>query len=367
VRPPPPIGLLAELTHRCPLRCPYCSNPVDLARRSAELDTDTWRRVFREAADLGILHVHLSGGEPTARADIVELTRAATEAGLYTNLITSGVGLKQDRLEALATAGLDHLQLSVQDVLETEADRVAGRRGAHAEKRSVAGWTVAAGLPLTINAVIHRGNIGRIEAIIDEAVALGARRIEIAHAQYYGWGLLNRAALLPEREETLLARMVVERAQARLEGAIVIDYVAPDQFARHPKPCMSGWGRRFIVVTPTGRALPCHAAESIPSLEFWTVRDRSLGDIWERSPAFAAFRGTEWMREPCASCPRKEVDFGGCRCQAHALTGDASNTDPACIWSPGRDAIRSAPPAHRRKQVVYRKYGQARQSPVNRR
>jgi pyrroloquinoline quinone biosynthesis protein E len=216
VRPPPPIGLLAELTHRCPLRCPYCSNPVDLARRSAELDTDTWRRVFREAADLGILHVHLSGGEPTARADIVELTRAATEAGLYTNLITSGVGLKQDRLEALATAGLDHLQLSVQDVLETEADRVAGRRGAHAEKRSVAGWTVAAGMPLTINAVIHRGNIGRIEAIIDEAVALGARRIEIAHAQYYGWGLLNRAALLPEREETLLARMVVERVLSGL-------------------------------------------------------------------------------------------------------------------------------------------------------
>jgi pyrroloquinoline quinone biosynthesis protein E len=335
---PPPYGLLAELTHRCPLSCPYCSNPIELEGRCAELDTVTWRRVFAEAAALGVLQLHLSGGEPTARADIAELTRAAAEAGLYTNLITSGLGLSPARLEALRLAGLDHLQLSIQDVVEAEADRVAGRRGAWVQKREVARQAVALGLPLTINAVVHRGNVDRVGALIEEARALGAARIEIAHAQYYGWGLRNRAALLPTPDQVAAAGAAV--AQARHGGGIAIDYVAADHFGRFPKPCMHGWGRRSLNVTPSGKVLPCHAAETIPGLVFANVRDTSLADIWQSSPAFEAFRGTEWMPEPCASCARRDVDFGGCRCQAFAITGDARNTDPACSLSPAHGAMR---------------------------
>jgi pyrroloquinoline quinone biosynthesis protein E len=339
---PPPLALLAELTHRCPLRCSYCSNPLDLERRSAELDTATWLRVFDEAAALGVLHVHLSGGEPAARTDLVALTRGAAGAGLYTNLITSGIGLEPVRLEQLAEAGLDHVQLSIQDVLEETADRVAGRPGAHARKRAVARSVVALGLPLTLNAVVHRSNIDRVGAMIAEAVTLGARRIEVAHAQYYGWALRNRSALLPSAGQVAAAREAIERARAELQGALVIDYVAPDYFARYPKACVNGWGRRSLNVTPSGKFLPCHAAETIPGLTFWSVRDRPLDDIWERSPAFAAFRGTDWMREPCVSCPRKAVDFGGCRCQAFALTGDAHNADPVCTLSPMNEVVRGA-------------------------
>ncbi|HEX8165595.1 MAG TPA: pyrroloquinoline quinone biosynthesis protein PqqE [Beijerinckiaceae bacterium] len=338
----PPLGLLAELTHRCPLACPYCSNPIDLERRSAELDTATWLRVFREAAELGVLQLHLSGGEPAARADLVELTRGAVEAGLYTNLITSGIGLDARRLGALAEAGLDHVQLSVQHVREDEADRIAGCRGAHAKKRAFARELAGLGLPLTVNAVIHRHNIDAVEELVAEAVAWGARRIEVAHAQYYGWGLRNRAALLPAAERMAAARATVERLRAALHGTIVIDYVAPDHIGRFPKPCMNGWGRQSMNVNPAGRALPCHAAETIPGLEFWSVRDHPLGAIWRESPAFAAFRGTAWMPEPCASCPRKEIDFGGCRCQALALTGDARNADPVCVHSSAHALVAAA-------------------------
>jgi PqqA peptide cyclase len=330
-----PLGLLAELTHRCPLRCPYCSNPLDLERRSAELDTAIWLRVFEEAAALGVLHVHLSGGEPAARADLVALTRGAARAGLYTNLITSGLGLDRLKLERLVEAGLDHVQLSIQDSEEENADRIAGLPGAHARKRAVAREVVALGLPLTVNAVIHRANIDRVDAMIAEAAALGARRIEIAHAQYYGWALRNRSALLPSKTQVAAARATVERARAERQGVLVIDYVASDYFARYPKPCLNGWGRQSLNVTPSGKVLPCHAAESIPGLAFWSVRDRPLREIWECSPAFAAFRGTDWMREPCASCPRKMVDFGGCRCQAFALTGDAQNSWVGSRRGPG--------------------------------
>src|SRR3954447_10641306 len=336
-----PLALLAELTHRCPLRCPYCSNPLDLQRRSAELDTATWLRVFEEAAALGVLHVHLSGGEPAVRADLVALTRGAAQAALYTNLITSGVGLDRVRLEQLADANLDHVQLSIQDVLKDDGDRIAGLLGAHAQKRAVARDVIALGLPLTLNAVVHRGNIERVEAMIAEAVALGARRIEIAHAQYYGWALRNRDALLPSAAQVAAVREAVERARGGHRGTLVIDYVAPDYFARYPKPCVNGWGRQSLNSTPSGKVLPCHAAESIPGLIFWTVPERPLRDIWERSPAFTAFRGTDWMREPCASCPRKSVDFGGCRCQAVALTGDARNADPVCTLSPMNGVVRS--------------------------
>ncbi|GGC84653.1 pyrroloquinoline quinone biosynthesis protein PqqE [Chelatococcus reniformis] len=340
-RPPlaPPIGLLAELTHRCPLRCPYCSNPVELERRHGELDTASWQRVFDQAAQLGVLHVHLSGGEPTARADIAPLTGHCARAGLYTNLITSGVAPAGRRLPALADAGLDHVQLSLQAADAACADRIAGRAGAHAEKLAFAAAVTQLGLPLTLNAVIHRGNIGEVEALIALAVELGARRLEIAHAQYYGWALANRAALMPRREDVSRSVAAVEAARRRLAGTLVIDLVVPDYFARHPKACMGGWGRRLLNVTPSGEVMPCHAAATIPELTFWSVHDHSLGDIWRRSPAFEAFRGTGWMREPCRSCDRREQDWGGCRCQALALAGDAAATDPACVKSHDHDRV----------------------------
>ncbi len=338
----PPLGLLAELTHRCPLSCPYCSNPVDLERRSAELDTGTWIRVFAEAAAMGVLQLHLSGGEPTARRDIVELTRAAARSGLYTNLITSGIGVTSERLAALAEAGLDHLQLSVQDVLPAEADRIAGLAGSHAAKREVALATVEAGLALTINGVVHRGNVDRITQLVEDAVELGAGRIEIAHTQYHGWASRNRAFLMPTRDQVVRARDTVAALRTTYAGRISIDYVPADYYARYPKPCMNGWGRRTLNVTPSGHVLPCHSAATIPGLVFANVRDQPLREIWTSSPAFGAFRGTDWMREPCSSCARKEIDFGGCRCQALALTGDARNTDPVCTLSPFRPLIDAA-------------------------
>jgi PqqA peptide cyclase len=334
ISPPLPIGLLAELTHRCPLRCPYCSNPLELERRSAELDTATWTRVFSEAAALGILHIHLSGGEPTARADIVELTAHCARLGLYTNLITSGVGTAREKLPRLAEAGLDHVQLSVQAAHAENADVIAGLAGAHGVKLAFAGEVARLGLALTLNAVIHRANIADVPRLIELAVELGARRLEIAHTQYYGWGLRNRAALMPSRADVERSVGEVEEARRRLDGRLVIDLVVPDYYAQYPKACMGGWGRRTMNVTPSGKVLPCHAAETIPGLTFWSVREHALGDIWRHSPAFNAFRGTDWMPEPCRSCERKERDWGGCRCQAMALLGDAALTDPACSKSP---------------------------------
>ncbi len=329
-----PLAMLAELTHRCPLACPYCSNPLQLDRRSDELDTATWVRVFQEAAALGILQIHLSGGEPAARRDLVELVAGAARAGLYTNLITSGIGLDQARLAALAEAGLDHVQLSVQGINEPSADAVAGLAGSHRRKRAFAAMATALGLPLTVNVVLHRGNLAALEALVEEAITLGARRIELAHAQYYGWGLINRDALMPDRASVIAARATLDRLRAATQGRIVIDYVPPDHFALYPKPCVNGWGRQSLNVTPRGRVLPCHAAETIPGLEFWTVAEHSLDVIWRNSPAFNAYRGEDWMVEPCRSCSRKAIDFGGCRCQALAITGDARNTDPVCTLSP---------------------------------
>ncbi len=331
---PAPLGLLAELTHRCPLGCPYCSNPLALESRTEELDTATWSRVFREAAGLGVLQVHLSGGEPAARRDLVAITAAARDAGLYTNLITSAVGLPAERLRALADAGLDHVQISIQDSDERSADHIAGYAGAYARKRALADEVVRLKLPLTVNAVMHRANIEHVEAMVDLALSLGAGRVEIAHVQYYGWALKNRAALMPTRPQVERAAAIVETLRAQHQGKIVIDAVVPDYYARFPKACVGGWGRRSLNVTPIGKVLPCHAAETIPSLTFWNVREHSLADIWQNSPAFMAFRGTAWMPEPCASCSRREQDFGGCRCQAFALTGNAAATDPVCQLSP---------------------------------
>jgi pyrroloquinoline quinone biosynthesis protein E len=338
---PSPIGLLAELTHRCPLRCPYCSNPLEMERRSGELDTATWQRVLSEAASLGVLHVHLSGGEPTARSDIVEITAHCAKTGLYSNLITSGVGGALRKLDALAEAGLDHVQLSIQAVDAANAERIGGLANAQPQKMAFAERVTALGLPLTLNAVIHRGNIDEVERIIDLAVALGAKRLEVAHTQYYGWAYVNRAALMPAKADVDRSIRIVEAARKSLEGRLVIDLVVPDYYATYPKACAGGWGRRLMNVTPSGKVLPCHAAETIPGLEFWSVRDRSLADIWASSPAFTAYRGTDWMPDPCRSCDRKERDWGGCRCQALALTGDAAATDPACSLSPHHARMRS--------------------------
>ena len=331
--PPPPIGLLAELTHRCPLRCTYCSNPLELDTRSSELDTETLKRVFTEAAALGVIHIHLSGGEPTARKDIVELTRHAAEVGLYTNLITSGVGVAPATLDALHAAGLDHIQLSLQGADAAITEAVGGYKGGFERKEAFAAEVVKRGFPLTLNAVIHRTNIHQVPQMIDKAVAFGAKRLEIAHTQYYGWALKNRAQLMPAREDVDRTIGEVEAARERLKGILVIDAVFPDYYARFPKTCNGGWGQRTLSVTPAGLALPCHAAQTIKHLDFWSVREHSIGEIWASSPAFEAYRGTDWMPEPCRSCERKHVDFGGCRCQALALTGDARNTDPACIKS----------------------------------
>jgi len=352
-----PLGLLAEVTHRCPLGCPYCSNPLALDAREDELDTAAWLRVFREAAELGVLQLHLSGGEPGARRDLVDLAAGAHVAGLYTNLITSAVGITEETLGALAKAGLDHVQISIQDSDAASADRIAGYRGAFAKKRALAAAAVRHNLLLTVNAVVHRANIERIGDMVDLALALGASRIEIAHVQYYGWALKNRAALMPSRVQADRAATALAELRSRHHGRIVIDAVIPDYYARYPKPCVGGWGRRSLNVTPAGKVLPCHAAESITGLEFWNVRERSLADIWANSPAFNAFRGTAWMKETCASCPRRELDFGGCRCQAFALTGDARATDPVCHLAPHHARIVELAAVRTDAPYVYRRMG----------
>jgi len=352
---PNPLGLLAELTHRCPLGCPYCSNPLALDRPKDELDTATWARVFAEAGALGVLQVHLSGGEPGSRRDLVDITASACAAGLYTNLITSGVGIDASRLRALADAGLDHVQISIQDSEPKSADRIAGYDGAYARKRALAAEVVALKLPLTANIVIHRANIEHVDDLVAMAVAMDAKRVEIAHVQYYGWALRNRAALMPTRDQAERAVGRVEALRRQHHGRIVIDDVVPDYFARFPKPCVGGWGRRSLNVTPAGRVLPCHAAETIPGLEFWSVKDHSLRDIWENSPAFNAFRGTHYLPEPCRSCGRREIDFGGCRCQAFALTGDAAATDPVCHLSPHHRVVEELAAARQDAEYVYRR------------
>jgi PqqA peptide cyclase len=355
----PPLALLAELTHRCPLRCPYCSNPVELERASSELSEAEWRRVFAEAAALGVLQVHLSGGEPMVRRDLASLIAAANERGIYTNLITSGTLGGEGEIQSFAAAGLKHVQLSFQDVAADNNDRIAGLSGAHARKTRFAAAVRAAGLPLTLNMVVHRQNLGGLVEMIEMALALGARRIEIAHVQYYAWALANRAALLPTRRQLDEATRIVEEARSRLTGVLAIDYVVPDYHAVRPKSCMSGWGRRFLNVSPAGKALPCHAAEQLPGIDFPSVRDHSLADIWYRSDAFNRFRGTDWMAEPCKSCERREIDWGGCRCQAFLLAGDAARTDPVCALSPDHGLVETAVaqsegPA---PTFVYRQYG----------
>jgi len=356
--PAPPLAVLLELTHRCPLSCPYCSNPLQLVGMREELATADWLRVLDQAAELGVLQVHYSGGEPTLRKDLPELLRHARALGLYCNLITSGVGVTRERLQELQQAGLDHLQLSIQDSQAAGADRIAGYAGSHERKLALARWCGELDLPLTLNAVVHRHNAERVAQMIELALELGAGRLEVAHTQYYGWGLSNRAALMPTRAQLDAVTAVVEDARQRLRGRLTIDYVTPDYYARRPKACMGGWAQRFVNITPDGKVLPCHAAETLTELRFDSVRERNLGDIWRDSDAFVRYRGTDWMPEPCRGCDRREIDWGGCRCQALALSGRADTLDPVCEKSPDHARVRaladaeSAAPA---PEFVYRR------------
>jgi pyrroloquinoline quinone biosynthesis protein E len=336
-----PYTLVAELTYRCPLRCAYCSNPLDYARHREELDTAAWQRVFAEAEELGVVQLHLTGGEPLVRDDLEGLIECARGLDLYTNLITSGIPLRRARLARFRELGLDNVQISIQDVEAEASDRMAGRR-AFARKLEVAGWVKELGFPLTLNTVMHRDNLDRVAEVIALAERLQADRLELANAQYLGWALANRAALLPAGDQLERARRVAAAARQRLRGRMEVLFVTPDYYAGLPKACMDGWGRRFIVVSPGGLALPCHAAHTIPGLAFETVTARPLAEIWHRSAGFAAFRGEAWMPEPCRSCDRRAVDFGGCRCQASHLTGEAAATDPVCRLAPAHGLIEAA-------------------------
>lgn len=334
----PPWALLAELTHACPLHCGYCSNPVELTRRGAELTAAHWVEVFRQAGDLGVLQTHLSGGEPLLRKDLETIVAGAEEAGIHTQLVTGGPGLSAERLRALTGAGLRSVQLSVQHADPASSDRIAGSR-AFAAKEAAAALVTGAGLPLGVNVVLHRHNLDAVDDLVELALRWGADRIELANTQFYGWGLINRRALMPGRDQLARAVECVGRQRERLKGRLEIVWVAPDHFDGVAKPCMGGWGAVSLTVTPDGTALPCPAAATLPGLDPVNVKDRPLRWIWEESGAFDLYRGTDWMRPPCRGCARRDLDFGGCRCQAFALTGDAGRTDPACSLSPDHAAL----------------------------
>jgi len=333
-----PLVLIAELTHRCPLHCVYCSNPLELQARSLELSTGDWSRVFQEAADAGVLQVDFTGGEPLMRPDILELIRAARAVGLYVNLISSGLPLDESRLEALVQAGLDHFQLSFQGAREETTNEISGTK-AHAHKLRVLDWLKRHRVAVTLNFVIHRRNIDQLVEMLALAESSSATRVEFAHVQYYGWAFANRDALLPTREQLTCSIEFLKSAQERLAGKIKVEYVVPDYYAKYPKPCMGGWGRKLMLITPNGDALPCHAARVIPGLKFENVKNSSLRDIWEASDAFQRFRGESWMQEPCKSCDRRAQDFGGCRCQAFLLAAEAAATDPVCSLAPERPKV----------------------------
>ena len=333
-----PLALIAELTHRCPLHCVYCSNPLELNARANELSTEAWRKIFTQAAELGVLQADFTGGEPLARPDIVELVSAARAAGLYVNLITSGLPLDEARLEKLVAAGLDHFQLSFQGARAEIASEISGTTS-HRQKLRVLEWLRDYRVAVTLNFVIHRRNMDQISEMLAIAEASCATRVEFANVQYYGWAFANRENLLPTRAQLDLSLQILKEAQERLRGKMRIEYVVPDYYAKFPKACMGGWGRKLMLVVPSGDVLPCHAARVIPGLTFENVKERSLREIWETSAAFQQFRGEEWMQEPCRSCERREVDFGGCRCQALLLVNDAAATDPVCSLSTNRNKV----------------------------
>ncbi len=340
----PPLWLLAELTYKCPLQCPYCSNPTDFARATdRELTTEEWIRVFEEARELGATQLGFSGGEPIVRQDLEELVTAARDLGYYTNLITSGVGMNRSRVESLKKAGLDHIQVSFQASSAELNDWIAGA-DSFEHKLEMARAVKEFEFPMVLCFVTHRKNVDSVPQMLELSKQLGADYIELATAQYYGWAFLNRDALLPTREQVVFAEKAVNdfRAELAENDPLKVFYVVPDYYEDRPKPCMNGWGDVFLVVTPDGTALPCHAARQLPDIDFPNVRQHSVGAIWEHSNALNKFRGFDWMPEPCRSCPEKEKDFGGCRCQAYMLTGDAANADPVCSKSPHHHKIAEA-------------------------
>lgn len=336
---PSPFGLLAELTYACPLHCAYCSNPLNLADYRDELTAQDWQRVLGEARELGVLQLHLSGGEPLQRRDVVDIVRTGNGLGMYTNLITSALGLSRRRAEELHAAGLDHVQISVQADEPANSDRIAGTTS-FARKTTAARMVKEMGWPLTVNVVLHRQNIDRIAEILGLAEELGADRIELANTQYYGWAWHNREALLPSRAQIDRAEQVVRSERERLSHTEII-HVLPDYYSQYPKACMGGWAQRQLTIAPNGDALPCPTAQSLP-LPQASVREHPLSWIWRESPLFNAFRGVDWMPEPCRSCSRRDVDYGGCRCQAFQMTGDAARTDPVCHLSPDHELIDKA-------------------------
>ncbi len=348
---PRPYTLVAELTYSCPLRCVYCSNPVEPA--SGTLSTRSWIDVLDGATRLGVLQVHFTGGEPLLREDLAALIAHARSRALYTNLITSGATLTEHRLDQLAAAGLDAIQLSIQDVDPDRARRIAGV-DMHAHKLAVAAWIAERGMPLTINVVLHRDNLARVADLVALAETLGAGRLELANVQYHGWAFHNRAHLMPTETLVADAHRVARAAAERLLGKMEIVFVKADYFGSRPRACMDGWARRFIIVTPDGRVLPCQAAHAITTLEFDSVNASPLDTIWTESAALRAYRGEAWMPEPCASCDERERDFGGCRCQAFQLAGDAGATDPACARSPRHALVQIARTATPTEPLAYR-------------
>jgi pyrroloquinoline quinone biosynthesis protein E len=336
-----PFTLVAELTYRCPLRCVYCSNPVDYAAERGELDTKAWQRVLGEAEQLGVVQLHLTGGEPLLRPDLELLVARAHELGLYSNLITSAVSLTRERLERLKAHGLDNIQISVQGLAETDAERIAGR-AALGHKLEAARWARELDLPLTLNVVLHRENIDQVDGLVELARTLGAERLELANTQYLGWALVNRDALLPSAEQIECARERARLARERWLGTMEILFVLPDYYTDRPRACMDGWGRRYLVINPDGLVLPCHLAHTITGLQFDRVQERPLAELWAQSRGLNAFRGEAWMPMPCRTCDRRGLDFGGCRCQAFHLAGNAALTDPACSLSPHHALVRAA-------------------------
>lgn len=355
--PNKPLWLLAELTYACPLQCPYCSNPLDFSQQKTELDTEAWLKVLREARALGATQLGFSGGEPTTRQDLEILIAEARKMGYYTNLITSGVGLKPERIAAFKAAGLDHIQVSFQASSAELNDYLAGT-AAFEHKQAIAREVKKQGYPMVLCFVLHRQNTDNIAEILDLAEELGADYVELATTQYYGWALVNRDQLLPTREQLQRAEPIAHAYQEKFKGKMKIYYVVPDYYEGRPKACMNGWGNIFLTIAPDGTALPCHSARELPNLTFPNVQEHSLKWIWEESPAFQHFRGDEWMKEPCRTCPEKAKDFGGCRCQAYLLTGDATNADPVCSLSPHHEtivaAINQANPELPSKALIFR-------------
>ena len=336
-----PLWLLAELTYRCPLQCFYCSNPIDFASRREELKTEEWLRVLREARALGAVQLGFSGGEPLLRKDFETLVKEAKRLGFYTNLITSGMGMDEARLRALKQAGLDHIQLSFQASEPSLNDFIAGAKSFE-HKKALAKLIKAYEYPMVLNVCLHRGNIDSTGEILEMAEELGADYVELANTQYGGWAMLNRKLLLPSREQLERAEAATETFRKRVGDRMRVFFVAADYFEERPKPCAGGWGNVFMQVTPDGTVLPCHGAQALPGLDFPNVRSAELRWIWSESPAFQRFRGESWMKEPCRSCPERALDFGGCRCQAFALTGDPENPDPVCALSPHRSVVDKA-------------------------